>query len=149
MAMFNKKRYLSTYNEYVNNDSEILYVIKYTPLETEYKIKYVKSQIFKNEYDYNFIFCLNSGNEYILQLIYFKDYVGEFAERHLYNVSFTTMEQYLKSLNLKSETEQELVYEMPTNRNENTELTQKIIYIFSDFENNINPHDDCLCYRRN
>lgn len=142
--LFNNKRYIATYNDYLKNNqmyNNFISEMKYTKMNTEYKLQYEHNKIFKGEYNYNFIFNCDSNTKYILQFIYFEDFIGPFKNTPLYNVSFTTYDQYLKYLSTKTEEEQEKIYEAPTLKGEHRELIQRLIYIFEDFHNNINTHN--------
>ena len=142
MVMFNKKRYISNYNKHLKDKKDYNFIneIVYTKLNTTYKKMFDLSNIFEEEYNYYFIFKSNSDIEYILQFDYYKDYIGPFIGYSLYNISFTTYEQYLSSLNKKTETQQEETYEKITNHNEKLEIMKRLIYLFDEFHNNINPH---------
>jgi hypothetical protein len=147
MTVFKSKIYISNYNEYKKSIGSLDFIneISYTKLGTTYKIQYIKNKIFANEFDYDFIFtCESSGVDYILQFVYYKDYVGPFTNNHLYNVSFTTYNQYLKSLSAKTELDKETIYEEITNNGDYRELIQRLIYIFDDFNNNMNPHNNSI-----
>ena len=140
--MYRKKNYISTYNKYLKSIGhyDLISEIKYTGIDTLYKKQFDKNDIFTNEYNYYFIFKCDSNIEYILQFDYYKDIVGSFIGYDLYNVSFTTYDQYLRSLLAKKEIQQEEIYEEQTNNNETTELMKRLVYIFQDFHDNINPH---------
>ena len=146
MTFFKTKSYISNYNEYQKNIGNYNFIseIVYTKLNTSYKKQFDKNKIFNNEFDYNFIFSCSSGVEYIFQFIYYKDYIGPFNNTDLYNISFTTYDQYLKSLSAKTETDQETIYEQVTKNGDYRELMQRLIYIFDDFHNNINPHNNSV-----
>jgi len=146
MVMFNKRRYISNYNKYLkkNNNYNFLTEIVYTKLKTTYKKKFEMNNIFQGEYNYYFIFDTNSDTEYILQFDYYRDYIGPFKGEHLYNISFTTYQQYLSSLSAKTDIQQEDIYEKITNNKEEIEIMKRLLYIFNDFHNNINPHIDSM-----
>ena len=142
--MFRKNLYISTYNEHVRKSCSKEYIneVYYTPMETKINIRPKKSEYFENFYDYALWFDTNqskieSGHTYVLEFRYYKDYLGPFKDKHLFNVSFTTKEQYDLHMDADTEKEASKIYEKPTNKNEREELMQRLIYLFQHFDNTI------------
>jgi len=88
--------------------------IRYSELKTDFIIDWEKSKIFNDEFNYNYKFQTNSGNQYIIDFIYLKDTIGTFPNQNIYNISFTL----LTNINLDNYIE----YEQKTHLNEQHEL---------------------------
>jgi hypothetical protein len=141
MVMFNHNRYIKKFKEHIESMGlEFRFPLNemfYTPKETLYNVEEITSTRFKDHYDYDIWFdtdkaLIETGHTYVVQFIYYEDFIGEFKYKPLLNVSFTTKEQYFLSKDL-NEDDAEKIYEMPTNKNEREELMQRLLYIFKEF----------------
>lgn len=139
--MFNDKRYMKNFREHIESmglEFRLpLNEMVYTPKETKYNIEKIPSKRWAGEFSYNIWFdtdkaTTETGHTYILQFTYYIDYMGEFEKKPLFNVSFSTKEQYEMSKDL-DEDDAEKIYEMPTNKNEREELMQRLLYLFNEF----------------
>ena len=152
MVMFNHTEYIKRFKEYIESAGlEFrlpLNEMFYTPKKTIYDLKPIKSERYINNLDYNIWFdtdksLTETGHTYVLQFIYYEDVIGEIINKPLYNISFTTKEQYEKCIGLDS-FEAEKIYEMPTNKNEREELIQRLIYLFKEFHKQYG--NSCVAY---
>ena len=106
---------LKKYGEYIKEE------IKIYPKFTTYDLKRKFSDDYPTKYDYLAEFKTDSNTYYMLSLIYVEDVVSPFPNQPMYNISFTTKEQYGT-----------VEYEEETHKNETIELMKKIMYILLD-----------------
>ena len=119
---------------YIHNYTEFIYEMIYTPLVTVYK-EFISDSSFNNK-NIQYWFETNSGQKYVLEFIHFIDNIGPYSNRNLYNVSFTTKEQYEMSEKETNISLKEFIYENPTGLNEYGEVIQRVIYLFKEFHKN-------------
>lgn len=110
---------IKRYDEFLNE-------IKMSVRDVVFNIKSDKSLDFNYLLNYHVFFKSNSDTEYVVDIICFNDNVSPFPNYPLYNISFTTKEQY--------DTPE---YETVTNKNESIEILGSIINIFRVMDINI------------
>lgn len=120
----------------IKNYKEFINEVIYTPLHTDYNITTRVSNFLNTEKDYVFNFKTNSNTDYILEFMYYQDTIGPCINRNLYNISFTTKEQYDEFVTTNNYQD----YEKETDKKEYNELMKRCIYLFSEFHNNFGKH---------
>lgn len=113
-----KKKYVGKFSEFILNE------ITSTPKKTLYTLKQDESTAFKGNLNYHAFFSTDSDVEYVLDLVYIKDKLSPYQNIPMFNISFTTKEQYDYMDYVK--------YERETNKNEHLELMSRLIYIIED-----------------
>jgi len=112
-----KKKYIGRFSDFILDE------IYAKPKKTHFTLKQKKSNHFSGKLNYNVFFNSDSGEKYILDLVYVEDSISPFPDRSMYNISFTIKNQY----NL----DDYLEYEKDTNRGELLEVVSRLIYILS------------------
>ena len=77
------KKYVGKFSQFILNE------IFTKPKKTIYSLFQTNSTNFKNKINYNAKFNTDSGNEYVLDLVYVEDSISPFPTRPMYNISFT------------------------------------------------------------
>jgi hypothetical protein len=113
-----KKKYVGKFSDFILNE------ITSIPKKTLYTLKQDESTSFKGNLNYHAFFRTDSGVEYVLDLIYVEDIMSPYKNKSMFNISFTTKEQYDSTSATK--------YEKETNKNEHLELMSRLIYIIED-----------------
>ena len=111
-----KGRYTYNFSSFVLNE------IKYNREKKGHYFINKESDLFENEYNYEYI--LKTDSDYIVSFIYCKDTIGPYIDTDLYNFSFTIEEQYEKDFE---------IYEKPTGKGEQLEIMRNLISIFEEF----------------
>jgi hypothetical protein len=106
---------LKKYGEYIKEE------IKIHPKYTTYDLKRKFSDEYPTKYDYLAEFKTDSQTDYMLNLTYIEDNISPFPNQPMYNISFTTKEQYNTN-----------EYENETHKNEVIEVMKRIVYILLD-----------------
>ena len=71
-------------------------------------------------------FNTDSGEEYILDIVYIEDSISPFPNIPMYNISFTISEQY--------DLENYIKYEKETDKGEHFEIVSRLIHIISNID---------------
>jgi hypothetical protein len=116
-----KQKYVGKFSDFILNE------IFSTPKKTLYSLYQNYSNIFKDKLNYTATFNTDSGEEYILNLIYVEDLNSPFPNEPMYNISFTIKNQYDLLDYLK--------YENETNKDELLEIISRLIFIITDIDN--------------
>jgi hypothetical protein len=119
----------------IRDFKNFLIEIVYTEKFTNFNLSVEKSKLFNEQNDYIFFFKSDKNNDYVFDFIYFKDHVGPFKNRNLYNLSFTTLEQKNKIKSIDDYIIASDIYNVPTEKNEHHDLIKRLIYLFNHFHN--------------
>ena len=115
-----KKKYVGKFSDFILNE------IFATPKKTVYKLEQEESKYFPGNLNYLAKFNTDSGEEYILNLLYVEDLISPFPNRPMYNISFTIAEQYDLTNYIK--------YEKDTDKGEHFEVVSRLIHIISNVD---------------
>lgn len=128
-----KKYYISgksspipTFRDDIKDFEGFINEIKYEPLKTDFQFDFSKSNQFINKFNYVYTFKTNSGNRYVVDLIYLFDKIGPYKEVDTYNISFT--------LEKNRDVSNYVEYEKQTMLNEVHEIIKRVIFILRDFD---------------
>lgn len=129
----NKKYYRSgksasipTFKKQIDDFTGFINEIKYESLKTDFQVDFEKSTHFADEFNYIYKFQTYSGNRYVIDFIYIKDFIGPYPNKDIYNISFTLE----RNRNLNNQEE----YEKITSLHESHEIIKRLIFIFNNFE---------------
>jgi NADH:ubiquinone oxidoreductase subunit C len=115
-----KKKYVGRFSDFILNE------ITSKSKETIYSLYQKKSEIFNNRIDYSAKFETDSGEKYILDLVYVEDSKSPFPNKSMYNISFTIENQH----DLTNSTK----YEKETGKGEHFEVVSRLMYIISNID---------------
>ena len=128
---------LGNFKDFVKNE------IVYSDKITDFDLKVSKSNYFDGN-DYSFLFKTDSGVEYILEFVYYNENAGNFVNRNLYYLSFTTSAQKYLSDTVSDDIKKTEVYEETTDNNEIHEIIKRLIYIFKHFHKYYGKLEDVI-----
>ena len=128
----------------IKNFKNFLTEIVYTEKFTKFNLSVEKSKFFNNQNDYTFHFKTDNNNDYVFDFIYFKDHIGPFANRNLYNLSFTTLKQKKQIEFIEDYKIAANIYNIPTGKNEQHDLIKRLIYLFNHFHEHYGKSQDVI-----
>lgn len=119
---------LGNFDDFVKNE------IVYSDRFTNFNLKVSKSNHFDGN-DYSFVFKTDSDIEYVFDFVYYNEINGDFINKNLYYLSFSTLEQKIISDTISDDIKKTEAYEETTDNNEIHELIKRLIYLFKHFYN--------------